>query len=140
NAGARDSTSLTEDDAMRLTSGVYKLARTTAVTLAAILLFASAGRAQLLNFPNPVHPALAPQTSMPPTFDYPFMELTSSHWVCPEQPSALTTCSYADLFGSTTYDGTYLTITTFPQWLYFRSQPAYYSYVKVQQTANSEPG
>src|SRR5258705_9442346 len=105
-----------------------RIARVVGRGLLTLLLFATASSAQLLDFPPPTHPSLLPAGSW--TYALPFIEMTKRDTGGGDHPEWVQ--------GRTTYDGTYLTIQGFPQWITFPSAPFWYQTVSVGQ-ASDEP-
>ena len=97
-----------------------------ASALLAMLLFSANSSAQVLELPPATHPSLLPPGSW--TYNYPFIELTVG-----------TQGSFPEwIQGRTTYDGTYLTVEAFPQWITFASAPYWYQATAVQ-TSSDDP-
>src|SRR6266850_104336 len=113
---------------MRVTFDRSRIARVVGSGLLTLLLFATASSAQLLDFPPPTHPSLLPAGSW--TYALPFIEMTKRDVGGGDHPEWVQ--------GKTTYDGTYLTIQGFPQWITFPNAPFWYQAVSVGQ-ASDEP-
>jgi hypothetical protein len=113
---------------MLVTFDRSRIARVAGGALLALLLCASASQAQLLDFPPPTHPSLLPAGSW--TYALPYIEMTKRDVGGGDHPEWVQ--------GKTTYDGTYLTIQAFPQWITFPNQPFWYQAVSVGQ-ASDEP-
>jgi hypothetical protein len=113
---------------MLVTFDRSRIVRVVSGALLGLLLCASAGHAQLLDFPPPTHPSLLPAGSW--TYALPFIEMTKRDVGGGDHPEWVQ--------GKTTYDGQYLTIQGFPQWITFPGAPFWYQAVSVGQ-ASDEP-
>jgi len=113
---------------MRVTFDFSWIARVVGSGLLTVLLFATASNAQLLDFPPVTHPSLLPPGSW--AYALPFIEMTKRDVGGGDHPEWVQ--------GKTSYDGTYLTIQGFPQWITFPNAPFWYQAVSVGQ-ASDEP-
>ena len=113
---------------MLVTFDRSRIARAVGGGLLTLLLCATASYAQLLDFPPPTHPSLLPAGSW--TYALPFIEMAKRDVGTGDHPEYVQ--------GKTTYDGTYLTIQAFPQWITFPNAPYWYQAVNVGQ-ASDEP-
>lgn len=113
---------------MRVTFDFSRIARVVGSGLLTVLLFATTSNAQLLDFPPVTHPSLLPAGSW--AYALPFIEMTKRDVGGGDHPEWVQ--------GKTAYDGTYLTIQAFPQWITFPNAPYWYQAVSVGQ-ASDEP-
>src|ERR1700741_2369540 len=113
---------------MLVTFDRSRIVRVVSGALLALLLCASAGHAQLLDFPPPTHPSLLPAGSW--TYALPFIEMTKRNVGSGDHPTWMQ--------GKKNYDGDCLTDQGFPQFITSPSAPFWYQAVNVAQASDED--